>query len=76
MPTLTTAHAAHSLQFDEAKRGYPVHLRAVVTYYDPETNPRTGAFFACDDTGCIAVLEFVRGPFFLSGRGHWLTRMG
>ena len=28
LPTLTTAHAAHSLQLDEARRGYPVRLRA------------------------------------------------
>jgi PAS domain S-box-containing protein len=56
VPTLTTAHAAHSLQPNEARRGYPVRLRAVVTYYDPDTDPRTGAFFACDPTGCICVL--------------------
>src|SRR5271157_76645 len=56
LPTLTTARAAHSLQPDEAKRHYPVHLRAVVTYYDPDTDPKTGAFFACDSTGCICVL--------------------
>ncbi len=54
--TLTTAREAHSLMAEEAARAYPVHLRAVVTYYDPDTDPRTGAFFACDDTGCIAVL--------------------
>ncbi len=56
LPTLTTANAAHSLQPDEAKRRYPVHLQAVVTYYDPDTDPRVGAFFACDRTGCICVL--------------------
>jgi signal transduction histidine kinase/CheY-like chemotaxis protein len=56
LPTLTTADAAHSLQSGEAKRGYPVHLQAVVTYYDPDTNPTIGAFFACDSTGCICVL--------------------
>jgi signal transduction histidine kinase len=56
LPTLTTADAAHSLQSGEAKRGYPVHLLAVVTYYDPDTNPTIGAFFACDSTGCICVL--------------------
>jgi PAS domain S-box-containing protein len=56
LPTLTTARAAHSLQSDQAKRSYPVHLRAVVTYYDPDTDPRVGAFFACDQTGCICVL--------------------
>jgi len=58
LPTLTTALEAHSLTPEEAARAYPVHLRAVVTYYDPDTDPRTGAFFACDPTGsgCIAVL--------------------
>jgi PAS domain S-box-containing protein len=56
LPTLNTAGAAHSLQSDEAKRGYPVHLQAVVTYYDPDTDPTVGAFFACDRTGCICVL--------------------
>ena len=56
LPTLTTARAAHSLQPDEAKRHYPVRLRVVVTYYDPDTDPKTGAFFACDSTSCICVL--------------------
>ena len=56
LPTLTTANAAHSLQHAEAMRGYPVRLRAVVSYYDPYTDPRLGAFFACDSTGCICVL--------------------
>jgi len=56
LPTLTTARAAHSLPSDEAKRGYPVHLRVTVTLYDPNTDPRTGAFFGCDATGCIAIL--------------------
>jgi PAS domain S-box-containing protein len=56
LPTLTTALAAHNLQSGEARRGYPVHLRAVVTYYDPDTRPEIGAFFACDSTSCICVL--------------------
>ena len=56
LPTLTTANAAHSLQHDEATRGYPVHLQAVVTFYNPDTDPLVGAFFACDRTGCICVL--------------------
>ncbi len=56
LPTLTTANATHSLKPDEAKLGYPVHLHAVVTYYDPDTAPTVGAFFACDQTGCICVL--------------------
>ena len=56
LPTLTTAKAAHSLPSEQAKRQYPIHLRAVVTYYDPDTDPEVGAFFACDRTGCICVL--------------------
>jgi PAS domain S-box-containing protein len=56
LPTLTTAKAAHSLPSDQAKRQYPIHLHAVVTYYDPDTDPKVGAFFACDRTGCICVL--------------------
>ena len=56
LPTLTTANAAHSLLPDQAKLGYPVHLHAVVTYYDPDTAPTVGALFACDQSGCICVL--------------------
>ncbi len=56
LPTLTTARAAHSLTADEARRRYPISLHATVTLYDPDTNPRTGAFFVCDRTGCIVVL--------------------
>ena len=44
LPTLTTAKAAHSLPSDQAKRQYPIHLHAVVTYYDPDTDPKVGAF--------------------------------
>jgi signal transduction histidine kinase/DNA-binding response OmpR family regulator len=53
LPTLATAHAAHSLSPAEAARGYPVHLRAAVTYYDPYIDPRHAALFVCDPTGCI-----------------------
>jgi PAS domain S-box-containing protein len=56
LPSLTTANAAHSLLPDQAKLGYPVHLHAVVTYYDPDTAPTVGAFFACDQSGCVCVL--------------------
>ena len=56
LPTLTKADAAHSLPSSEAKRGYPVHLQGVVTYYDPDTRPTIGALFVCDSTGCICVL--------------------
>ena len=55
LPTLTNAHAAHSLTTEESARKYPVHLRAVVTYYDPYIDPRHGALFVCDFSGCIFV---------------------
>jgi len=55
LPTITNAHAAHSLTSKEAAREYPVHLRGVVTYYDPYIDPRFGALFVCDSTGCIFV---------------------
>uniref|UniRef100_UPI001C5C9355 hypothetical protein n=1 Tax=Nevskia soli TaxID=418856 RepID=UPI001C5C9355 len=35
MRVLTNARAVHSLTVEEARRGYPVRLRAVATYYDP-----------------------------------------
>src|ERR1700733_5139805 len=56
LPTLTTTRAAHSLRPDQATQQYPIHLHAIVTYYDPDTDPNVGAFFACDRTGCICVL--------------------
>jgi PAS domain S-box-containing protein len=34
-PTLTTIAAARRLSPGEARRGYPVHVRATVTYFDP-----------------------------------------
>jgi signal transduction histidine kinase/CheY-like chemotaxis protein len=34
LPVLTTAHAVHRLSQQEAKRGYPLRLRAVVTYFN------------------------------------------
>jgi signal transduction histidine kinase/DNA-binding response OmpR family regulator len=52
---LTNTHAAHSLASEEAARKYPVHLRAVVTYYDPYIDPRHGVLFVCDSSGCIFV---------------------
>ena len=55
LPTITNAHAVHSLTTQEAARKYPVHLRAVVTYYDPYIDLRHGALFVCDSSGCIFV---------------------
>jgi PAS domain S-box-containing protein len=56
LPTLTTARAAHDLPFAQASLGYPAHLHLVVTYYDPDTDAKVGAFFGCDKTGCLAVI--------------------
>jgi hypothetical protein len=39
LPTLTKAHDAHCLMSEQPARGYPVHLRTVVTYYDPYIDP-------------------------------------
>jgi diguanylate cyclase (GGDEF)-like protein len=55
LPTLTTAHAAHDLTSAEAARGYPVHLRAVVTYYDPNLGHGYSALFVNDASGGIYV---------------------
>src|ERR1022692_1134958 len=55
LPILTTARTVHSLTAEEAARAYPVHLRAVVTYYDPYIDARHGALFTQDSTGGIFV---------------------
>jgi diguanylate cyclase (GGDEF)-like protein len=55
LPTLTAAHAAHSLTQAEASRAYPVHLRAVVTYYDNTLEPGSPRLFAMDSSGSIYV---------------------
>src|SRR6266702_2851621 len=49
----TSARAAHDLTRAEAQRGYPVHLRTTVTYYDPFIDIRHAALFVCDSTACI-----------------------
>jgi signal transduction histidine kinase/CheY-like chemotaxis protein len=36
LPTLTHAGQIRQLTQEQANRGYPIHLRAVVTYYDPD----------------------------------------
>ena len=63
LPTLTTARQAHSLTTEEAKRAYPIHLRAVVTYYDPYLSSGFAALFVHDSTGSI----FVKLPTGLIG---------
>jgi signal transduction histidine kinase/DNA-binding response OmpR family regulator len=52
---LTTAREVHSLTAERAARAYPVHLRAVVTYYDPYVDKRHGALFVHDASGGVFV---------------------
>ncbi len=52
---LRLAREAHSLPYAEAVRAYPVHLHAVVTYYDPYIDARHGALFVHDSSGAIFV---------------------
>lgn len=54
-PLVISARAVHSMSPDDAKNRYPVHLRAVLTYYDPYIDPRRGAIFVCDRSGCVFV---------------------
>ncbi len=49
LPVLTTAAKVRSLSADEANRHQPVHLRAVVTYFEPITP----SFFIQDRSGGI-----------------------
>jgi signal transduction histidine kinase/CheY-like chemotaxis protein/HPt (histidine-containing phosphotransfer) domain-containing protein len=55
LPTLISAHDAHSLTLEQAERHYPVHLRTVVTYYDASVDPRNPTFFVSDSSGAIFV---------------------
>jgi diguanylate cyclase (GGDEF)-like protein len=63
LPTLTTARAAHNLTIEEANRAYPVHIRGVVTYFDPDYGNGSAAIFVHDATGSV----FVRQPSGLAG---------
>jgi len=55
LPLLTTTRQAHTLTYEQASRAYPVHLRGVVTFYDPyqEGNP---ALFIADASGSILLV--------------------
>ena len=55
LSTLTKAHDAHSLTSEQAARNYPVHLRAVVTYCDPYSDPRHPTVWVSDSSGGIYV---------------------
>jgi len=53
--TFTAVRDAHNLSAETARREYPVHLRAVVAYYDPYIDIRRGSLFVCDHSGCTYV---------------------
>lgn len=53
--TLATAREAHNLSLTESARGYPVHLRGLVTYYSQDGDSRRGSMFIHDSTGDIYV---------------------
>jgi signal transduction histidine kinase/CheY-like chemotaxis protein len=55
LPLITSARVAHNMTDEEGARGYPVLLQAVVSYYDPNIDPRHGALFVLDKTGGIFV---------------------
>ena len=53
LPTLTTLREVYNLSAEGARRGYPIHVRAVVTYYDPIRDSHRIEFFLHDATGSI-----------------------
>jgi hypothetical protein len=55
LPTLTTAHQAHSLTIEHSAQGYPVQLLAVVTYYDPYIDPKHPTVWVTDSSGGIYI---------------------
>ncbi len=65
LPTLTRAHDAHSLTIEQARRHYPVQLRAVVTYYDTNVDERRPVLFVSDSSGAIFIVlpGFPAAPF-------------
>ncbi len=52
---LVSARAVHNLSPEEAAREIPVHIRAVVTYYDPYIDTRHAAIFVRDASGGVFV---------------------
>jgi diguanylate cyclase (GGDEF)-like protein len=52
---LTTARQAHSLSNEEASRAIPVHLRGVITYFDPDYGGGKAAIFIHDATGGLFI---------------------
>jgi len=63
LPTLTRAEQVRELTPDQAKQGYPVHLRAVLTFIDYQV----GDFYVQDATAGIYVNENRRSLNFHPG---------
>jgi len=50
---LTTLKAVHSLPLAQAARGYPVHVHATITFYDPKLDSRQISSFLYDESGGV-----------------------
>ena len=68
LTTLTKARQAHSLSLTDAAKAYPVHLRAVVTYWDSKVDYRRPALFVHDESGDIFV-ALKQAPAFVVHTG-------
>ena len=62
-PNAASAHAIHGMPPTEAAHRYPVHLRAVLTFYDPYVDPRRGVVFVCDHS-VVFLSRYPDCPFF------------
>jgi diguanylate cyclase (GGDEF)-like protein len=60
LPAITTALQAHGLSNKEAKRALPVHLRGVITYFDPDYGTGFAAIFIHDESGSVYVKQTAR----------------
>jgi len=65
LPTLTRAGDAHNLTNKQAALNYPLHLKVMVNYYDPNVSSRRPVLFVTDSSGAIFVFlpEIPRVPF-------------
>jgi diguanylate cyclase (GGDEF)-like protein len=57
IPAITTALQAHDLSNKEAMRALPVHLRGVITYFDPDFGTGLAAIFIHDATGSVFISQ-------------------
>lgn len=70
-PVLTNAQQVRLLSREEAARGYPVRLQAIVTYYEPKWN----TLFVQDETGGVFVFPSERPRPDLQA-GQWVELEG